>query len=205
MNKCLNTIFRNLRALEEIRCVRVSQRCEEVKTARIVGKENSKSVSHGASSPGTSYTWTVNTSSAVTKERDSKKDLRGAQTSTGSKTTATKTDPWTAVFAIEHSFPACQKWSRKQITVNCIKQVGEWIEIERFSSFILNWFATSQFAVNQEWIFWNSAHNRSSIEINNIDGILPIEIRLFASNLSYDKKFVRLPGMFFRMGSTVNM
>lgn len=31
MEKCLNSIFCNLRALEEIRRVRVAQRCEEVK------------------------------------------------------------------------------------------------------------------------------------------------------------------------------
>lgn len=55
MEKCLNSIFRNLRALEEIRRVRVPQRCEEVKKERNPGTETSRKASYGASSPGTSY------------------------------------------------------------------------------------------------------------------------------------------------------
>lgn len=55
MEKCLNSIFRNLRALEEIRRVRVPQRCEEVKKERNAGTETSNNATYGASSPGTSY------------------------------------------------------------------------------------------------------------------------------------------------------
>lgn len=55
MEKCLNSIFRNLRALEEIRRVRVPQRCEEVKKERNPGTETSRKATYGASSPGTSY------------------------------------------------------------------------------------------------------------------------------------------------------
>lgn len=55
MEKCLHSIFRNLRALEEIRRVRVPQRCEEVKKKRNPGTETSRKATYGASSPGTSY------------------------------------------------------------------------------------------------------------------------------------------------------
>lgn len=55
MEKCLNSIFRNLRALEEIRRVRVPQRCEEVKKERNAGTETSKIATYATSSPGTSY------------------------------------------------------------------------------------------------------------------------------------------------------
>ena len=55
MEKCLHSIFRNLRALEEFRRVRVPQRCEEVKKERNPGTETSRKATYGASSPGTSY------------------------------------------------------------------------------------------------------------------------------------------------------
>lgn len=69
MEKCLNSIFRNLRALEEIRRVRVPQRCEEVK------KELQKKLL--TQLVRLAQVTTVHKSSAVKNERD-KIGLHGA-------------------------------------------------------------------------------------------------------------------------------